>query len=542
MNLSELSKIVEYPTQLGKLFKKYNCDKCLKHQYDRVYGPVLEELKGKKINILEIGIFNGYSTEAFHEYLPHANLYGIDIFQRVDPKNLECYRKDRTHYIAYSSTKPKIIDLVKMYWGDIKFDIIIDDGKHTPKANMQTFENLSRYLKSGGIYFIEDIFPIDLYSPSEFKSLSKVYNLKEHQPKMHGEFLNVLRESGMEITKFDLRSTSGGADSYIIGLEKPSDIKEENYLIDETKIYGVDFMMGKWKKIPNNEWLLNLDNHRIKTKPIGNWDCRGPWYSDDGEDGVLNYIFSYINDQYKFAVDIGSAHGYGGSNVRHLVDNNNWNSIELDFGRWNRDGKPAQHPNVRRETITHGNICNILQKYKTPKLFDLLSLDLDSIDYHVLSSLLRGGYRPSVSIIEFNPIFNHNEPYIKKLDNEFRKDSTSNYGASLRAFQLLFFKYEYTLVHVFGNENIECNNAIFMRNDYIIDNTKVKTIEKLHPHSWVESWKNNDKMDAGYFSDSDNSNIKDSRTISGAKYNLINNSFIKLKTPELFDLIKSGGI
>ena len=108
--------------------------------------------------------------------------------------------------------------------------------------------------------------------------------------------------------------------------------------------------------------------------------------------------------------------------------------------------------------------------------------------------------------------------------------------------QLLFFKYEYTLVHVFGNENIECNNAIFMRNDYIIDNTKVKTIEKLHPHSWVESWKNNDKMDAGYFSDSDNSNIKDSRTISGAKYNLINNSFIKLKTPELFDLIKSGGI
>ena len=144
MNLSELSKIVEYPTQLGKLFNKYNCDKCQKHQYDRVYGPVFEKFKEKKINILEIGIFNGYSTEAFHEYLPHASLYGIDIFERVDPKNLECYRKDRTHYIAYSSTKPKIVDLVKMYWGDIKFDIIIDDGEHTPEANMQTFKYLSR--------------------------------------------------------------------------------------------------------------------------------------------------------------------------------------------------------------------------------------------------------------------------------------------------------------------------------------------------------------------------------------------------------------
>ena len=90
---------------------------------------------------------------------------------------------------------------------------------------------------------------------------------------------------------------------------------------------------------------------------------------------------------------------------------------------------------------------------------------------------------------------------------------------------------------------MECNNAIFIRNDYIMDNTKVKTIERLHPQSWVESWKKNGKIfKPNYFNDYDNVNIKDDRSISGLKYNLINNSFIKLKTPKLLDLLKSSGI
>ena len=54
--------------------------------------------------------------------------------------------------------------------------------------------------------------------------------------------------------------------------------------------------------------------------------------------------------------------------------------------------------------------------YKTPKEFDLLSLDIDSIDWYVLKKLLEGNFKPSVAIIEFNPMFEYNESYVRRYD------------------------------------------------------------------------------------------------------------------------------
>jgi len=59
-----------------------------------------------------------------------------------------------------------------------------------------------------------------------------------------------------------------------------------------------------FKLQPPNDWFSNLEAHRIKQKP-GKHPHYGPWYSDDGEDGVLSYLFHYINIENKFAVDIG---------------------------------------------------------------------------------------------------------------------------------------------------------------------------------------------------------------------------------------------
>ena len=51
------------------------------------------------------------------------------------------------------------------------------------------------------------------------------------------------------------------------------------------------------------------------------------------------------------------------------------------------------------------NICEKLLKYNTPEEFDLLSLDIDSNDWYVLKSILYGGFKPSVIILEYNPIY-----------------------------------------------------------------------------------------------------------------------------------------
>ena len=87
---------------------------------------------------------------------------------------------------------------------------------------------------------------------------------------------------------------------------------------------------GLFRKKPPVNWLGDLNKYRNDTKP-GKHPHLGPWYSDDGEDGVLDYIFQYINITNRFAVDIGCAHGYGGSHIRHLVDKYDMDSTELDY-------------------------------------------------------------------------------------------------------------------------------------------------------------------------------------------------------------------
>jgi len=143
--------------KLVELFDKYKCDKgSLRHRYDRVYEPTLEHLRDKEFNMLEIGIFKGNSTEAWREYFPKANFYGIDIFTRLNPEEIPVLNKSRVKWCKCDSIKGPNDDFKKMV-GDIKFDVIIDDGLHTHDAQKKTFENFIPYLSSNGIYFIEDV-------------------------------------------------------------------------------------------------------------------------------------------------------------------------------------------------------------------------------------------------------------------------------------------------------------------------------------------------------------------------------------------------
>ena len=56
---------------------------------------------------------------------------------------------------------------------NIEFDIIIDDGWHWDEAQRKTLVNFFPYLKEGGIYIIEDIYPGSnlTKSPTEIKDI-----------------------------------------------------------------------------------------------------------------------------------------------------------------------------------------------------------------------------------------------------------------------------------------------------------------------------------------------------------------------------------
>ncbi len=152
---------------LVELFDKHECDKGnLRHRYDRIYEPALEHLRDIEFNMLEVGIFKGSSVEAWREYFPKAHFYGIDIFVRLTPEEIPALNRDRVHWCKCDSIEGPNEDFKKMV-GDIKFDVIIDDGLHTHDSQRRTFENFIPYLNDGGVYFIEDVWAFDHMSTSQ---------------------------------------------------------------------------------------------------------------------------------------------------------------------------------------------------------------------------------------------------------------------------------------------------------------------------------------------------------------------------------------
>lgn len=204
---------------LDKLFQKYNCDKSTQqHNYVKEYEAHLSPLREKEINILEIGVWKGTSLEAFHDYLPNAQIYGVDVFARVSEKDVPVLKRDRVHWMKADSTKKNLTEKVINHFGDIKFDVIIDDGLHTPEANLKTFNNFFPLLKEDGVYYVEDAWPIDILTREEannswLKSKAQDYNMLNFLP-----FINEIEKHNVE--RIDLRKVSKKPDSYIFKVQR----------------------------------------------------------------------------------------------------------------------------------------------------------------------------------------------------------------------------------------------------------------------------------------------------------------------------------
>jgi len=140
---------------LADCFDKHDCDKGTRgHGYDRVYEPIFQALRDEPIRLLEIGILRGQSIAAWLDYFPRAMIVGLDTFERVPAGKIAILKHPRVTWHECDSTKGP----PDMPAG---FDVIIDDGLHTPAAQRATFAGFMPLLKERGAYFIEDVLPYD---------------------------------------------------------------------------------------------------------------------------------------------------------------------------------------------------------------------------------------------------------------------------------------------------------------------------------------------------------------------------------------------
>lgn len=203
---------------LKELFDKYGCDKARKHHYHLVYGAEFDAIREERLAILEVGVFKGESTQAWVDYFPNAIVYGLDVFTRVPMNQIPILNHPRVRSIRGSSIDITITEEIRKKWPGVKFDIIIDDGLHTPRANADTFKHLFPLLKDTGAYYVEDVWPLDVMTLKEMqhpwiqKSPNR-YNALEME-----YFLSAIEKH--KVTRFDNRKLSGEGDSYIIKVTK----------------------------------------------------------------------------------------------------------------------------------------------------------------------------------------------------------------------------------------------------------------------------------------------------------------------------------
>jgi hypothetical protein len=136
---------------LDSLATKYKTDKGpLGHMYTSKYSIYLEDYRDIEFNLLEIGVFDGASVKMWKEYFPKANIVAIDI----DPRCKE-FEEDRINIHIGDQTDINFLNSIVDQYGH--FEVILDDGGHSWKQQIVSFETLFPRLTPGGLYFLEDM-------------------------------------------------------------------------------------------------------------------------------------------------------------------------------------------------------------------------------------------------------------------------------------------------------------------------------------------------------------------------------------------------
>lgn len=188
----------------------------------------------------------------------------------------------------------------------------------------------------------------------------------------------------------------------------------------------------------------------MQTPNNGNWllKYKKNIFSQFGEDGIIEKIFSVLPHPCKWCVEFGAWDGKHLSNTHYLLTQKNCSGvlIEADRNKFNTlcqtySGNDRVICMNKMVTFDGQNILdNILSETALPKDFDLLSIDIDGNDFHIWKSVQH--YKPKLVIIEFiNTIPNHIE-FVQEANYSV------NQGCSLLALQKLAKQKGYELLVV----------------------------------------------------------------------------------------------
>jgi hypothetical protein len=119
--------------------------------YFEAYHRHLAQFIGRKVDLVEIGIFSGGSLDMWRAYFGEgAHIHGVDIedaCRAYASPHVAVHigdQGDRGFWSAFKDRVPRV-------------DVVIDDGGHTPEQQIVTFEEMFPHIRPGGVYVCEDV-------------------------------------------------------------------------------------------------------------------------------------------------------------------------------------------------------------------------------------------------------------------------------------------------------------------------------------------------------------------------------------------------
>ena len=172
------------------------------------------------------------------------------------------------------------------------------------------------------------------------------------------------------------------------------------------------------------------------------------YFSQNGEDGIIEKILSIIGDGNKKFCEVGASNGINLSNTRRLTEKG-WEGllIECDKTKFkDLERNYKRYPKIKciQKYIDNksNNINDICKKYGFSNL-DFLSIDIDGLDFEILESLK---IRPRMICIEVNA--GH---YYDSNDKIPLSVAKNNVGQPLKLFSAKAKKMGYGLLCYTGN-------------------------------------------------------------------------------------------
>jgi hypothetical protein len=199
--------------------------------------------------------------------------------------------------------------------------------------------------------------------------------------------------------------------------------------------------------------------YKLKRKVDRNRDT-----SYAGEFGHLDKLLSSLNLKGGTVVDIAAGDGCNQSSTLGFFRRKGWSGLAVEMDPLNFSKLSflyADYPEVRlsRSRVTPMTVEALLASNEIPKNFELLNLDIDSYDLHIIEAMLCAGYCPKVITMEVNEKIPASIYFTVNYDDAHYWKNDHFYGCSLAAAADVVVKQGYIL------SSLEYNNAIFIRAD-----------------------------------------------------------------------------